>query len=309
MSYQLKVSEPIDDGVRRIATELIDEAIARVEAPDRDRHEAVHEVRKNCKRVRGLLRLIRPRAPKLYRVENARFRDTAASLSGIRDADAALESYDALLDAFHDQVDRQTLAPVRRALTIYKQHLAENLTDLDARLDDFAERMREARGRVADWKIPADDPERKADGGFGLLGPGLAKTYRRGRKAMGAAYDRPGVERFHDWRKRTKYLGYHLRLLRSAWPALLKPTRSEAKALSDLLGDDHDLAVLEQVVRNALTDGVDKSRLVVLRALMRQRSSQLRDQAYWLGRRVYAEKPKAFRERMGRYWATAGAQR
>ncbi|MGB5834173.1 MAG: CHAD domain-containing protein, partial [Thiohalocapsa sp.] len=279
-----------------------------VEAADRDRHEAVHEVRKNCKRVRGLLRLIRPPAPKLYRVEKEHFRDAAASLSGIRDAEAALESYDALLDAFHDQVDRQTLAPVRRALTIYKQHLAENVTDLDARLDDFAERMREARGRVADWKIPAGDPT-KADGGFKLLGPGLAKTYRRGRKAMRASYDRPGIERFHDWRKRTKYLRYQLRLLRAAWPELLKPMRSDVKALSDLVGDDHDLAVLEQVLRQALTEGVDKDRVVMLRALVRQRSSQLRDQAYWLGRRVYAEKPKAFCKRMGRYWATARAQR
>jgi hypothetical protein len=38
---------------------------------------------------------------------------------------------------------------------------------------------------------------------------------------------------------------------------------------------------------------------------MRQRSIQLRDQAYWLGRRIYAEKPKAFRKRIGRYWDAA----
>jgi CHAD domain-containing protein len=307
MSYQLEIAEPIDVGVRRIATELIDDAIARVEAPDRDRHDAVHEVRKNCKKLRGLLRLIRPRAPKLYKAENKHFRDAAASLSGIRDAEAALESYDALLDAFDGEVDRQGLAPLRRALTLHKEHLAENVTDLDARLDAFGERMHEARKRVSDWRIPSDNPN-KGKRGFGLLEGGLAKTYKRGRKAMDAAYDDPGVETFHEWRKRAKYLRYHLRLLRPAWPRLLKRTRSEVKTLGDLLGDDHDFAVLEEVLTTALGDDADPARMEILRALMRQRSIQLRDQAYWLGRRIYAEKPKAFRKRIGRYWDTARDQ-
>jgi len=304
MSYQLEIAEPIDVGVRRIATELIDDAIARVEAPDRDRHDAVHEVRKNCKKLRGLLRLIRPRAPKLYKAENKHFRDAAASLSGIRDAEAALESYDALLDAFDGEVDRQGLAPLRRALTLHKNHLAENVADLDARLDAFGERMHEARKRVSDWRLPSDDPK-KGKRGFGLLEGGLAKTYKRGRKAMEVAYDDPGVETFHEWRKRAKYLRYHLRLLRPAWPRLLKRTRSEVKTLGDLLGDDHDFAVLEEVLTAALGDNPDEARLDVLRALMRQRSVQLREQAYWLGRRIYAEKPKAFRKRISHYWDTA----
>jgi CHAD domain-containing protein len=306
MSYELNIAEPIDTGVRRIATELIDDAIARVEAAQGDRHDAVHEVRKDCKRLRGLLRLIRPRAPKLYKAENAFFRDAAASLSGIRDAEAALESYDALLDAFGDEVDRQGLAPVRAALTRHKQHLAEEVADLDDRLATFGAHMREARLRVADWELPGDDPDR-AGSGFSLLGPGLAKTYGRGRDAMAAAYDDPSVESFHEWRKRAKYLRYHLRLLRPAWPRLLRRTRSEVKTLGDLLGDDHDLAVLETVLETALGDA-DKGRMGVLKALMRQRSAQLRDQAYWLGRRVYAEKPKPFRKRIGRYWATARDQ-
>jgi len=305
MSYELKIAEPIDAGVRRIAMELIDDAVAQVEAPDRDRHEAVHEVRKDCKRLRGLLRLIRPQVPDLYKAENAFFRDAAASLSGLRDAEAALESYDALLDAFRDEVDRQALGPARAALTRHKHHLAENAADLDDRLATFAAQMREARQRVSDWDLPSDDDPERGGSGFKLLGPGLAKTYGRGRDALQAAYDDPSVESFHEWRKRAKYLRYHMRLLRPAWPRLLRRTRSEIKTLSDLLGDDHDLAVLEQLLEQVLGEAGDHSRLDVLKALMRQRSVQLRDQTYWLGLRVYAEKPKAFKKRMDSYWTTA----
>jgi CHAD domain-containing protein len=307
MSYQLEITEPIDVGVRRIANELIDDAIARIDAPDRECHEAVHEVRKNCKKLRALLRLIRPRVPDLYKAENRYFRDAAASLSGIRDAEAALESYDALLKTFEGGVDRRGLAPARRALTLHKQHLAEEMADLDARLDAFGERMHEARERVSDWHLPADDPNH-GERGFGLLEAGLAKTYKRGRKAMDRAYESPGVENFHEWRKRAKYLRYHLRLLRPVWPRLLKRTRSEVKTLGDLLGDDHDLAVLEEVLTVALGGGASQGRMDMLKALMRQRSLQLREQAFWLGQRCYAEKPKAFRKRIRRYWDVARDQ-
>lgn len=309
MSYEFKISEPIDVGVRRIASELIDNSIARVEAADRNNHKAVYEVRKNCKRVRGLLRLIRPQVPGLYQTENTRFRDAAASLSGIRDTEAALESYDALLLTFEDEVDRRTLAPVRRALKRHKQHLSsEGVVDLDARLDEFGERMREARGQVPIWKIPTDTPKR-AHGGFKLFGSGLTMTYARGRKALRDADDDPSIERLHEWRKCTKYLRYHLRLLRPAWPALLEPIRCEVKILGDLLGDDHDLAVLEQVLEQALSgNNAHQDQLKTLEGLIRRRSRDLRSQAHWLGRRVYAEKPEAFRKRIRSYWATARDQ-
>ena len=302
MSYQLEIQEPIDVGVRRIATELIDHASSWVESAARDRHEAVHEVRKDCKRIRGLLRLIRPCVRELYTVENAFFRDAAASLSGIRDAEAALESYDALLDAFADTVDRRALSPVRRALTLHKQRLSEDVADLDERLAAFGTAMRKARERVPDWPIPGEDPL-QGKSGFALLGPGLAKTYERGRKAMADAYADPSVESFHEWRKRAKYLRYHLRLLRPAWSRLLMPTRREVKRLGQLLGDDHDLAVLATVMRTASGEGEDTGdRLEMLGALMHTRSARLRENARWVGRRIYAESPKAFRKRLGRYW-------
>jgi len=47
-----------------------------------------------------------------------------------------------------------------------------------------------------------------------------------------------------------------------------------------------------------------------LRAELRRQSAMLRAQAEGLGRYVYAERPKAFRRRIGVYWrqAEAGAQ-
>ncbi len=302
MSYHFRLDEPVDQGLRRIATELIDDNIAWAERSGTDQQEVVHEVRKNCKKLRGLLRLVRPRASGFYAEENGLFRDAAQSLSMMRDADASIETYDALMDHFHDQVDRQSMGPIRRALTLHRQALAEEGSDLSERLAIFRETMIDSRARVQDWELPMDDT---ADHGFDLLGPGLAKTYRRGRQAMVAAEEAPSVAAFHEWRKRAKYLRYHLRLLRPAWPPLLKRARGEAKTLSDLLGDDHNLAVLQETLLVALKTDPDPERTHVFEALMEKRGIELREKAHWLGMRIYAEKPKALRKRMRHYWKAA----
>jgi hypothetical protein len=46
----------------------------------------------------------------------------------------------------------------------------------------------------------------------------------------------------------------------------------------------------------------DNSPEQLLFALSAQRSKQLRETAYWLGLRLYAEKPKHLDKRLRRYW-------
>jgi hypothetical protein len=83
---------------------------------------------------------------------------------------------------------------------------------------------------------------------FSAVAGGLCKTYGRGRNALHAAYAEPSDESFHEFRKRAKYHWYHLRLLRRIWRDMLGVQREAADELSDLLGDDHDLAVLRNTL-------------------------------------------------------------
>jgi CHAD domain-containing protein len=302
VAYELDPTRPLDAELRRIAAGLTDHALAQIDDAEVAADEAVHEVRKDCKKVRGLLRLIRPAAPALYKRENAAFRDAAASLSVLRDAEAAIETYDALLEHFRDNIDADALAPLRQALEDHKAALASGAEALESQLERTRAALAAARERIPDWELPSDGGD---DADWALIGPGLRKTYKRGSSALHDAYAEPGVEVFHEWRKRAKYLRYQLRLLRAAWPRLLKAMHREVKGLGDWLGDDHDLAVLEQVLRDA--DGLDPGNdpEQILLALAAQRSEQLRGEAYWLGQRLYAEKPKHLDHRMRRYWQAA----
>jgi len=290
MAYHLLKNEPVDAGIKRIVHEQIDRAVEEIDDEQLDPHETVHQVRKRCKKVRAMLRLVRPACGPTYDEENARYRDAARKLSDVRDAQARLECYDALMGHFDAQVDRGQFASVRRALTRRSNEVAR----IEERLDAFRGAMREGRRRVDAWPL---------DGaGFDLLAGGLGKTYRRGRRAMRAAYRDATPDAFHQWRKRTKYHWYHVRVLRDLWSPVMRRHRDEIDRLGGCLGDDHDLAVLRGLVLSGPSEFGEQRDVQALVGFIDRRRTELEASARPLGERIFAENRSRFLRRMRAYW-------
>ena len=294
MAYRIRRRESVALAIRRIAKEQIDQALDEIADERLDRQEAVHQVRKRCKKIRGLLRLVRPQMSDHYELENAFFRDAAGALSRVRDAEVMAAACDKLFDHFADQIDRAALAPIRETLDSRRRTVAQREHDLPARLAEFASQMREARQRTASWTLDAK--------GFSAIEGGLKKTYRRGRKAMAAAYRDGSPEAFHQWRKRAKYHWYHTRLLHNLWKPVLACRCELLKELSDLLGDDHDLAVLRSLLAGRPDDFGEKHDVESLIALIDRRRAELEEEAQPIGDLLYAEKPKRLAKRLRRRW-------
>jgi CHAD domain-containing protein len=137
--------------------------------------------------------------------------------------------------------------------------------------------------------------------GFDGLSTGLARTYGRARIALKKAKKEPLDERLHELRKRVKYHWYHIRILESVWSRPLHARRQELKHLSDLLGDDHDLAVFMTVIQNEGLSTKPKTR-EELSKLIEKRRSQLQAQSFSLAERMFAEPKDDFVRRIGSYW-------
>jgi len=300
MSYRLRPGEPVEHEVRRIAVEQIDRALADLDACDL--HDAVHQLRKRCKKLRGLLRLVRPAlAGERYARENAAIRDAQRELSDLRDARVRLETLDALLDAFVGEVDPAPFAVVRDALRERCERsvaaASGGAAELDARLTRCRDALSLVRDRVSDWRLEGE--------GFEAVRGGVGKPYRRARRALERVREDPSAAAFHEWRKRAKYHLYHVRLLRPCWHEALGARRDAVDRLADRLGDAHDLAVLLDHLRDDPVEAVDASTLQALEGLAATRRAALRGDALGVGRRLFAVKPGAFLDGLGTWFEVA----
>jgi CHAD domain-containing protein len=293
VAFRIRNGDHLAKEVRRIARKQVEGALAVLREGDHADPETVHELRKHCKKLRALLRLVRPALGDAYAVENAHFRDMAQWLSPLRDAHIAVVAYDALLDRYRGEVHWRQFATVRRRLVQAEGRCTSDSSDLEDRYGQVRAEMEAARHRIDDWSI--------TDLGVETWRDGFVRTYRRARKAMSAAYDDPTPENFHEWRKAVKYHGYHVDLLRSLWDAQLRARGETVDRLSDLLGWYHDGVVLA----SALTDQGDGygSAIGVLRRLVDRRRDELEVLARPTGMRLFAEKPRRMGARHARYWS------
>ena len=282
--YRLERDEPIPEGIARVAYGRIDNALDELDGQtDSSAEKAVHNARKDMKKLRALLRLVRGETgDQTYRAESATFRDAGRELSGVRDADVMIATLGSLALAPEED------GPLRQALEAHKIRTAAGGREQAA--ITAVGIIEGARGRVAGWPLERN--------GFGTFAEGLRRIYRQGRRNMRAARKEPTAENLHEWRKRTKDLWYHLALLEAAWPPVMHTLADEAHQLSDRLGDDHDLAVLlewasEHADSGAIEHGVGERRL------------RLQGEAFAYGARLYADPPSVFVGRVESWWETS----
>jgi len=288
VTFQLDPDLDVPSAVRAVALAELDALQALLDSSE-PVHEQVHELRKTCKRVRGLVRLTRGASEALHQRENARYRDLARTVAQHREAGAAVETWDDLLQPLLDGVVRpELLHLMRQDLVQRRDSLAD---DARARLVQARPVLDRARQAIADWTLP--------DHGFDTLSGGLRKSLKRARRRMQQAQDHPTAPLLHTWRKRVKYHRYHCSLLQPLYPGALQARRDQTKALTDLLGDHHDLQDFRELLPQ-LPGGPDLHR--VLCGVLTQRQHELADQAVDLGAHLFAEPPDAFVQRVERWW-------
>lgn len=302
MAYRLRADKDADDNFRAIAIAEIDGAIADLDDPDLSSDKKVHQSRRHCKAVRALARLYRPamRKDKNFKAINRHFRDLARTLSAGRDAKAMLEAYDDLMKANKGAVERRDFAPIRRVLTRRKAAFHASHQAPEAAMKQARAAFDQGRGLV---EAVAFCKGRRTDN-VKAVEKGLKAVYKRARKEMAAAKADPAGS--HEWRKWAKTHWYHCRLLQGLWPHQMAGRTELANKLGDALGKEHDLTVLNALLRADPGAFGDDKRLKRFRVLLVRRQAALRSEAQRLGAALFAEKAGAFSKRMESAAAASG---
>lgn len=288
MAFRLTPHERLDCEIKRVLNEEARAAAERLRvAVNGDGDEAIHEARKSVKKIRAVLRLVRRELGGLYREENARFREIGQKLSELRDAGAMVETADGLRKRYGDAIKPHDWQRLLRMLLKRKEEIEQEV-DLKDRLEQYARELEDAAQDVTKWPLRGK--------GFALIAPGFEEAFRRGREAMDAAQQDSAAENFHEWRKRVKDHWYHVRLLTGVWKDMMGAYADVLKGVQVWLGDDHNLAVLRELIENT---GGEFDALV---PVIERHQAGLREQAFIAGVRVYREKPERLRRRTKFLW-------
>lgn len=294
MAYRLKPGKLTGKAVRRIANEQTSRALASL-TKDEVTPADVHEGRKVVKRLRSLLKLIEPALTPADFAKHYKSLGRAGDLlAGARDRHV-MEQTIGMLEKHFGPDAIAALGPIRTSLEGTK---GSEPSQMDA--------AALTRARKAFAKEARDLAKLKIGGkGMAVFSKGLEDTYKTARTNFARAYAKPDDEHFHEMRKAVQWHWRHMALLSRAWPQYFAVRIAACQEIADALGDDHDLSVLLQAVTRLKSQTAADAAKV--EQLVRARQAELREEAYALSERLFAESPKAFRRRMEAYWASRKA--
>jgi CHAD domain len=204
MARRIERDESGTESVRRIVRRETRKALELLGSGRQPRDVAVHDARKQIKKARAALRLIRePLGERRYRRENEELRDAARPLSTIRDAKILVDAFDQLVGNGKGEGDLSpALQRVREALVSHQLRVRSRLFRGKRPLEPSRKALRSVRRRARKWAA--------GDDGWSALGPGVRRVYRAGRKQLATLRRRASDQALHEWRKQTKYLWQQL---------------------------------------------------------------------------------------------------
>jgi len=275
MGFRLKLREPLLDGLKRVFREQIDSALRLCRHPARQRGVTVHEVRKHLKKLRAAMRLAVGEVGKnQHKYEDRCVREIGRLVSDLRDAQVRLQTLIQLRDEAAKKSEENPFPRIEELLSLERESFS---AAFDGWQKQAIPKLERAEERLSKW--PLDRITWKQICGA------VEKIYKRGQRGLEKTIKKPVPENFHAWRKRVKDLWYQLRILQPLNRVVL-----------DEMAHDFDF-LLARLEKESGDDAL-RDELARLQKLIRKRGRRLCRDALELGRRFYAERPKAFAKRI-----------
>ncbi len=234
MAFQLKRGRGVGAELRRLFQEQLDAAIDNLKGDDAD----VHAARRRIKKARAVAQAARPALGRLYASSNRRLRKAKHLLGPLTDADTVVALLDRLRGFDVALLPAANVARLRAALVLDAERVNSVSADTRARAVRLLTKQREV---LADLDASAC--------GVHATARALRRAHRHDRAARKNALAHPTTAAFHEWRRRTKLEWHLLRLVSGVVGGRLIDDQRRVEQLDACLGELHDLAVLQDHVR------------------------------------------------------------
>lgn len=208
------------------------------ESPQLIISQKVHEIRKAFKRMRSLVRLLKPFLhPGMYYSLDTQIGSAGNLLAGMRDKTVNYESFQQLMQEFPGMLPETLSNEILRDLAL-KADEANSSTSVFKGISNYM------RGIILTLR---EDDFKDID--YGKVIQAGIKSYCKSHESFQNAQYTLDSEIIHKWRKQAKYFYLQLKFAPGLDTADFEYLQPGLHELTDILGRDHDFYFLEKVLR------------------------------------------------------------
>jgi len=295
--FEIRKRETFEQGIYRLLESLNTDTARLLIAGSRV-HLSIHEARKNIKKLRAVLRLIRHEIGiEKYQELNIFYRETGQKIALLRDDTSMVE----LLENFKENIKSPELQKViQKSIRLAKKKREKEFADF-YKNKKGAQLNKSLSGKMAALKQAniSGNPEI-------FIMQSVGKVHRDTIKRMKQAEKEGSNEAYHNWRKQVKYLMFQMMILKNAWPKFFDAYIDELDKLQKLLGSLHDLNILNNYAVQGDLLTLDKKQKEALLNYIYPRRASLKKQVHVIGKQLFAENSVAFSKRVLGIWNNSG---
>lgn len=290
---EIREREYFKKGIYRILDKLHRDSARFILTRSRQ-HVSIHNFRKNIKKIRGIIRLLRHEIGNdKYHELNNFYRNIGQEVAVVRNDTSQIELLQSLKGKVKDEI-------VNKALTTATNQLRKKRNIEFGRFENkgLANNLNQMILTVQQTTHELDftgDPD-------SFILKSLRHVHQRAR----SAYETTGFckqdEIYHYWRKQVKYLMYHLMVLNKPLPSSINVYINELNKLGNLLGKLHDLNLFNELIKGQnliFVEGEHKKQL--LKFIYAQRAA-LKKRVEKIGGDVFSESSASFAIRVYDLW-------
>lgn len=299
---KLDPATPLSHSVPKLVRNYLDLAIDQLDEQRSGTETAIHQARKYLKRVRALLRLVEAADKKGLSALRRDLAKAARSLSDVRDAAALVECTDRLVPYLQARQAADMAEPLHSAAKRRQDLMAMEDNSIQATVTNVIGTCRKVAAEIGHCRF-AREPAAK------ILAAARRKNHGEARDALRLCHHGGEQQAFHELRKCAQITLFQAGFVRTAWPFAFDAEAQQAKTLTELLGDEHDIEVLTillQVEPHLFGAIPDKDRLAVL---LNERRSALRHDAMAIADGLYEHSARMEAQRLSRLWSLAEKER
>ena len=280
LGKMLLVKESLEIELRDSIIAQIDTSVSLKEDPSVNDEAKVHELRKAVKRSRALLKLLKPALDDTsYYTMDEILGNSARLLTDQREATVNLRTFINLTTNRKDILSTELRNTVLKGLTEQiNQSYNLGQTNFSNQLQNSIVSLIAAKEKILNLPLNAINEKN--------LSVLMRKTYQKAARLFHDARFSFDTEIIHKWRKYSKHLLFQLKLSPLRNGMMMQQFVRLLERLSDQLGDEHDLAVLENYLLN--TFDLTKEYQQQIHLIVAKERMRLQNEAFKLGAKLFA---------------------